>query len=453
MTMRSAEGCAVSGARGQGEVAATQMSQQSSIRPATGGESVGKRESFQPQRGSRLDYLDAVRAIAIIGMVLTHIGMYAKVPVVVEFVASGRASITFAVLAGISAVFMARSASRRAGHPDPNTITRDGQMTIVKRALALLVVGLLLSAVSFGPMVILTTYSILLLLAAVALKIRRTSVLMILTALAAVVTPLLSFGLRTTFPAVDELMVPSVLELTSVEGLLANVRVLLLYGFYPVLTWIPFLLAGLVLGRVVTSDKPRFKVMLGVGAGLAAISYAISLAVRFLTSFDAERRAAYEIYRQDSIAHPEFGGVAPEYTWMQTESGTTRVDDIRTLLVAAPHSGSITEILGGIGVTAMLIACVALIWSFAGPYLKPLATMGRASLTYYVGHILVLDAFLLLGLAGVDTELGLGPVLLILVVAPMIIAHFWFRKFKRGPLEWCMHKVAYLGAGEPKTKA
>lgn len=412
-------------------------------------DNVPKADAVPAKTVQRLDFLDATRAIAIIGMLLTHILMFANVPESVEFVASGRASIMFAILAGISAVLMTRSVSRRAGLSDLNVVTRAGQMTIVKRALALLVLGLFLGAVSFGPIVILTTYAILLLLAALVLKIQRTSVLAALTAITAVGTPLISWWIRRNFePNPDHVIsdfMPSVTDLTSMNGILGSMRAILLDGFYPVLTWIPFMLAGIVLGRLLTAAKPRLGAIFSVGAVLAVISYGTSLFVRFGTSYNADAQARFDQYRASTADNPHLAGEVPEYSWMMTGEGKTRLDDIRNLLVAIPHSGSITEILGGIGLTAMLLVAMAMLWRVAGKYLAPLAKLGRAALTYYVGHIIVLDVFVVLYAMDIDTHVGLIPMLLLLVVLPLIIAHFWFKKFKRGPLEWGMHKIAYLG--------
>lgn len=398
----------------------------------------------------RLDYLDVTRAIAIIGMLLTHIVLFADVPQAVEFVASGRASITFAILAGISAVLMARSVSRRAGLADPNVVTRAGQLTIVKRALALLVLGLFLGAVSFGPIVILTTYAVLLLLAALFLKIQRISVLMVLTAVTAVGTPLLSWWIRSNFePNPDHVIsdfMPSVMSLTSVGGVVGSLRAIFLDGFYPVLTWIPFMLAGIVLGRLLTAAAPRFAAIFSVGALLAVVSYGTSLFVRFATSFNADAQARFDEFRASAADNPHLDDAVTEYSWMANGEGKTQLDDMRSLLVAVPHSGSITEIVGGIGVTAMLLVSMAMLWRVAGKYLSPLAKLGRAALTYYVGHILILDVFVILYALDINTHIGLISMLLLLVVLPLIIAHFWFKKFKRGPLEWVMHKIAYLGA-------
>nr|WP_120492293.1 DUF418 domain-containing protein [Corynebacterium lactis] len=70
--------------------------------------------------------------------------------------------------------------------------------------------------------------------------------------------------------------------------------------------------------------------------------------------------------------------------------------------------------------------------------LKPLANLGRASLTYYIGHIVVLSIAALIGLQ--DQNLFL--VLLVMVVLPIYLAHLWFKKHKRGPLEQMMHKFS-----------
>lgn len=58
---------------------------------------------------TRIAYLDAARALAIIGMFLAHIAAFVPIPAPIEFLVSGRASIMFAVLAGVSTTLIARS--------------------------------------------------------------------------------------------------------------------------------------------------------------------------------------------------------------------------------------------------------------------------------------------------------------------------------------------------------
>ena len=57
----------------------------------------------------RIDYLDAARALAIIGMLLAHIAAFVQLPDFVLNLVSGRSAIVFAVLAGVSTTLIARS--------------------------------------------------------------------------------------------------------------------------------------------------------------------------------------------------------------------------------------------------------------------------------------------------------------------------------------------------------
>lgn len=153
-------------------------------------------EQGAPARAARLDFLDAVRAIAIIGMLLTHLVALSHVPERVDFAFAGRSSIVFAVLAGISAVLMTQSVARRQGAEDPTAMTAAGAKTLLKRGFWLYLICLIISPLSFGPVVILGTYAVLMVLAIPLLYIRDTRILIALTALSAVVLPVVSYFLR-----------------------------------------------------------------------------------------------------------------------------------------------------------------------------------------------------------------------------------------------------------------
>src|SRR5699024_8066965 len=58
---------------------------------------------------ARIGYLDAARAVAIIGMVLAHIAAFVELPAPIENLVSGRSAIMFAILAGVSTTLIARS--------------------------------------------------------------------------------------------------------------------------------------------------------------------------------------------------------------------------------------------------------------------------------------------------------------------------------------------------------
>lgn len=89
-----------------------------------------------------------------------------------------------------------------------------------------------------------------------------------------------------------------------------------------------------------------------------------------------------------------------------------------------------------------------LYWTCNGKVQKLLAPYGRMSLTDYVSQSIV-GSFLYFGyglelhkVCGTTCSLLVGIVFLILQV---LFAHWWFRHFKRGPLETVWHRLTWIG--------
>nr|WP_120492294.1 heparan-alpha-glucosaminide N-acetyltransferase domain-containing protein [Corynebacterium lactis] len=349
--------------------------------PAAGaGESASRRR--KAVAGGRLDYLDAVRAVAIIGMLITHLVQLSKVPDKVQFVFDGRASIVFAVLAGVSAVLLTRSVARRKGQADPGEMTSAGAMTLLKRGLLLYVICLIVAPLSVGPVVILGTYAVLMVLAIPLLYIRDTRILIALSAVSAVALPVLSYFLRSQVLPVNDAqgLVPGFTDFFSLGTMVASAQGLFFDGFYPVLTFAPFLMAGLVIGRVLTGALWRggdvMKGLFATGSGLILLGYGTSIFVRTQTGYTQQRidevaqgAMSPEELNPDMVANmpPEMVEqmLHPTYNPFESQMGVTGLSDPRALLVAVPHSGSITEIIGGIGVATVLIAAMAFAFRFA----------------------------------------------------------------------------------------
>lgn len=389
---------------------------------------------------ARITYLDVARALAIIGMFLAHIAAFVQLPAPIGFLVSGRSAIMFAVLAGISTTLIARSHAvtdhEHLGHTNGNS-SRD----LLVRAIILFLIGITLPLVSAGPIVILSTYAVLYLLAIPLLRL-PTLALAILTAFTAVVAPLLSFWLRTTWPDTSQELtiggVPTIFSFTSIEGTAQAFRQLFFDGMYPVLTWIPFLLAGIVIGRLILNSTFTIRMAATCGAVLAIVGYGTSFILVTVTDFMAER---ISVFRQidpalekatDEELMKQFGTIA------YSDFGVTNLNDMRSLLFSASHSGSITEIIGGIGFVLLVLAALSFIEKFAAPALVPFRNLGKMPLTYYVGHII---GFLVLALVGA-TQISLWLSLVFFVVLPMLVAALWFRFFRRGPLEALIRSAA-----------
>lgn len=389
---------------------------------------------------ARIGYLDAARALAIIGMLLAHIAVFVELPAPIENLVSGRSAIMFAILAGVSTTLIARSGAvtdrERLGYTNANS-----SRNLLVRAGILLLIGLTLPLISTGPIIILSSYAVLYLLAIPVLRL-STRVIAVLAVVTAIATPLLSFWLRTTWPDTSEEIiiggVPTVLSFTSVEGTVQAFRQLLLDGMYPVLTWIPFLLAGIIIGRLILNSAFTARVSATAGALLALIGYGTSWVLVHFTDLMSQRIA---VYRQldPSLANASDEELMDQFsTLAYANFGVTDINDARNLLLAANHSGSITEIIGGIGFTLLVLSVLSLLERYAAPVLAPFRTLGKMPLTYYVAHVI---GFLVLMITA-TTAPSLVLCLVVFIAIPMVFATAWFHFFRRGPLEAVLHAAA-----------
>ena len=99
---------------------------------------------------------------------------------------------------------------------------------------------------------------------------------------------------------------------------------------------------------------------------------------------------------------------------------------------------------------SMVAVFLLLYWVNEGRIQRILAPYGQMSLTDYITQS-VIGSFLYYGyglelhkVCGTTYSLLIGICFLILQV---IFAHWWFRHFKRGPLETVWHKLTWLGSG------
>lgn len=90
-----------------------------------------------------------------------------------------------------------------------------------------------------------------------------------------------------------------------------------------------------------------------------------------------------------------------------------------------------------------------LYWSYQGKVLGLLVPYGKMSLTDYVTQS-VIGSFLYFGY-GLELHRHLGTTFSLLVgvaffLVQLLFAHWWFRHFKRGPLETIWHRLTWMGA-------
>jgi Heparan-alpha-glucosaminide N-acetyltransferase, catalytic len=191
----------------------------------------------------RLTGVDAARGIALLAMMAVHVlppadpdGSTSAAYLLV----SGRAAALFAVLAGVGLGL----ATGPVGVHGRERMAASGGLVV--RALAIGAVGLWLGRFAdSGVAVILPYYAVLFVLALPLLGL-RSGALSAVAVVAAVLVPVLSYGVRGSLPDADRAN-PTLADLADPPGLLSE---LLLTGYYPALAWTAYLAAGLAAGRL-----------------------------------------------------------------------------------------------------------------------------------------------------------------------------------------------------------
>lgn len=357
----------------------------------------------------RLVGLDLARCLAVFGMFAAHVGpdpAHGGTAGALAELTHGRSMALFGVLAGVTLVIIG-------GRTRPKTglAGRQAAAKIVIRAAILLAVGTALTMTDTDMEVILAYYGVYFLLALPLIRLRARTLALVAAGMA-LVGPQLSYVIRDSLdgPVASGLVDP--LARLSGDGVLA----LLVTGSYPALTYMPFLLAGMALGRLDLASAAVRGRLAALGGALAVLGYGGSwLAFRLLPDL-MEATGAPAAWWSDADGDPN-----GEAAW---------------LLAAAPHSETTPSIVGGTGAALMVIAA-ALTAVDRFPRLRrlaaPLIAVGAMSLSAYVAHILVL---LPLGPQELPPNLLLGFILVVTVPA-----YLWFRRFRRGPLEHVLHSA------------
>ncbi|MCF7548865.1 heparan-alpha-glucosaminide N-acetyltransferase domain-containing protein [Pseudonocardia sp. WMMC193] len=302
----------------------------------------------------RLAGVDAARGLALLGMMATHLLPLhtAAGETVVGAVAAGRASALFAVLLGVGISLGARA---------PRGAAAAG---LVVRAVLTGVVGLVL--VGFDPPVaVILTYYALLILVAIPLLWAPTPLLAAGAVVAAVGTPVLSALLRVGLPAGPGAQVGFAALGDPGPALVT----LLVTGYYPVLTWTTYLLAGMAVGRLDLRSVRTAWWLLGGGAALSA---AATVASHLLLT--PEGLAAIGGARQLDVQRY---GTLPTDTWWW-------------FATELPHTGTPLDLLQTTG-AALAVLGLCLLVARALPWLVvPFAVIGAVPLTLYALHVVSL---------------------------------------------------------------
>ncbi|MFI9024135.1 DUF418 domain-containing protein [Streptomyces sp. NPDC053560] len=374
---------------------------------------------------ARLVGVDLARGLAVLGMFAAHVGPDPSDGGPAGFfmeIARGRSSALFALLAGFSIVLIT-------GRPEPRTgrAGRQAMTRVAIRAVVLLVLGTALTALDTSIDVILAYYAVAFI---VALPLYRlgAGALATIAAATALVFPQDLFLLKVWIAGSSWGDVVDAHDpLRAVNGY-DGVMDLLFTGSYPVLTWIPFLIAGMAVARL---DLTRTVVRLRLaytGAALAVLGYGGSwLALRLIPNVSAAVAAGSD-------------GDSPSSAWWSDTVGEPTVLFREWLLVAAPHSQTTPSIMGNTGVALLVVAgCFLALDRLSGfrRVAAPVIAVGAMSLTAYVLHIVAIRT-----LGTEDWSDSSEPLTLLgFAVGAMVFALVWRRLFRRGPLEYLLYRA------------
>lgn len=301
----------------------------------------------------------------------------------------GRAAATFVVLAGIG---LGLAASR---------VDAPGSATVLtlKRAAFLLAVGLLNTLIFDAD--IIHYYAFYFLIGAFVLRLGQQALLLGVLAVNAVFIVLvvvLNYDHGWDWDAL------SYAEFWTPAGFVRN---LFFNGWHPVIPWISFLLFGIVLSRLRLVERAcQWSLVLG-GTLAIVVAHGVSIAISpVLTSIDAE------------------------LVWF---ASTQPIPPMPLYIVA------------GLGAaTATIGACLLLSdWAQRNGVLDAVAPAGRQTLTLYLAHILIgMSALQSLGLLGGQSAMASLTAALVFCAGATLVAWLWSRRFRRGPVETLMRRMA-----------
>lgn len=365
---------------------------------------------------NRIDAVDLARGIALIGMMLTHLGprWYGDDPPIGQMLAGGRAAPLFALLAGVALTIVHERDPRGAGSTRATWI----------RGLLLIALGLGLGELDDLPvLIILAFYGVLIV---VALPFRRlsTRTLLVLAAVWTVIAPVMLLWLKIEHSGVEA----GQAELSDLRQPLDLVKELLAWGAYPTGVWFAYVLVGLAIGRL---DLRRAVVacrLVVVGAALVATTLGAGWWLIDQGKVDDEQGLGWRLLVSGSRWPYE------KATW-------------NDLLLVGEHTSTPLNVLSAIGSAVLVIGLCALVLrlSWSRLLLMPLRAAGAMTLTLYTIHVLWTWRLHVATLDDPGLSRGSVQDWLLQVVVLCVAAALWQTFLGKGPLEWLMRRLSVWG--------
>ncbi|WP_309127645.1 heparan-alpha-glucosaminide N-acetyltransferase domain-containing protein [Microbacterium sp.] len=380
-----------------------------------------------PSAVGRIVGIDLARLVAIVGMMAAHLiaplgsdsgasSVDQALGKVIGATVSSTSATTFAVLGGVSLVLLTR------GMRDAST----GRMllSILLRGILIALIGTLLLPLDGPISVVLTYYGAAMIIAAPALLLPSWGI-------AIVVTVLWLFGgafnahVRAALAA--SLQAPGADAGAEIGG---AVRDLLLTGHYPAITWVAYMLTGILIARMLLAAR--------AGGGLRALCSRLAiggLAVYLLITL------AGRIVRMRPawFSLPDLGEMM-----LSSGFGAPIGTDLWMLLIPTPHSGNPADMLrtvaGACFVVGLLVGIFDARSRSRGIALQTVRAAGAAPLTVYTAHVVATATLYNLAMAGTD---GTGTpwyargtaVFLVQLAGVLLIGLVLALLRRRGPLE------------------
>ncbi|MBO3724805.1 DUF1624 domain-containing protein [Actinomyces bowdenii] len=401
---------------------------------------------------ARLTGIDAARGLALLGMVVAHIGVTScglTTPEGLLSLAHGRSSVLFAVIAGFSLGIMT---GRTTPHGGARLVS--DRLRILVRCALLLVLGAMCTLLNTSVAIILGFYAAWLALALPFVRLRA-PVLLALAAATALIGPVLIISLP---PALAGLGLSS-----SADDGNSAVLSFFIHGTYPGLLWMAYIFLGLGLSRLDWARSAHLWRLAGAGALCAILGYGGAIAAGHALGVPEPDRLVVvtpadplQCAPQTDPSGPPSGSV-PAYPGSPAplpplepdpalppsgdqgaagpEYGPLSSSHWSALITAKPHASTTFEAVGSSGAAMLVIALAQLIATRSRLVLAPLAAVGSMSLTAYCAHLVIIHAAALAPGSGNEAALW---VCLALVLA----AATWFKAFARGPLEHVVHVIS-----------
>jgi len=382
--------------------------------------------SSVPTSRDRIAAVDVARFVAIVGMMTSHLvaSMTTFPGAVLTSATHGFPSTLFGVVAGVATV-IAADRPMRAGRP------AEAIGAQLARGLAVALIGVVIALMPTFVAVVLVPLGVAILVAAPLLR----ASIPVLAAVAA--------GLAIGGPLLISSIAAARAE-SEVPPVQSALDDLLFIGVYPVLTWIVFVIVGMLIGRALLAaiDAGRAAALglrLAV-SGAVAVIVAVIVDGWYVTRIAAPR-----------IADGDPSGIPGIVEALRSSGyGTPHGTGWDAILIAAPHTGTTLDLLRTVGGAAFVIGVVLLLVGGGAARSIPtkvVAAAGGAAFTIYVLHIVTTSVLTIAAESGaIEWGAWDGPALAIDLVLLVGLGAVLAATGRRGPFETIIRAAGRFGA-------